>query len=85
MFPERIEHAQAQEIIAGAWQVRRSLANAAALDSRCQTIPPQLLKSFDQLLGLAECLLAERKQYESRLHRSHLIEPAAGLPAQQAQ
>lgn len=73
MLVEGKEHAR--QIITEARQVRHSVAASPTLGPSGH---PQLIKSFDQLLELAETLLCEQEMYESRLHRSR--NPDTSLP-----
>lgn len=83
MLPERKEHAR--QVVQEARQIRRTVASAGALGSPRQGVHPLLLKSFDQLLELVELLLIEQDQYESRLHRTPLIDPNQPLHTSPAQ
>ena len=83
MLAEGKEHAR--RVIADARQVRYSVAASAQMGPSRQEVSPALIKSFDQLLELAETLLSEQDLYESRLHRSRHAEPAIMLPSSHPQ
>ena len=75
MLPERKEHAR--QIIEEARQIRCMFGSAGLSGAGRQGALLSMLKSYDQLLELADSLLSEQEQYESRLHRSSLIDHRA--------
>lgn len=77
MLPEQKEHAR--QILHQARQIRHTVSVSPALGSSRQGVPPLLIESYDQLLELAESLLAEQEQYESRLHRTRMIDPSTAV------
>jgi hypothetical protein len=60
---------QARHAIDEAKRVREALSAADGLDAT--KMLPRVLRSLGQMIDLAESLLGEQEQYESRLHRSH--------------
>jgi hypothetical protein len=83
MLAEGKEHAR--QIIAEARQVRCSAAATPTPGSPGGDADSMLIKSFDQLLELAETLLSEQERYESRLHRSRRVDPNPSLPTMHPQ
>lgn len=71
---------QARRIIAEARKIRCSADFSSALGSTAASASHRFIRTFDELLELAESLLAEQETYESRLHRSHTPAPDLPLP-----
>ena len=57
-----------EELLADARRVRDDVARADGSLVN-PTFSPAIVQNFDRLIRLAESLLAERAQFESRLHR----------------
>lgn len=75
MLEERKEHAR--RVLQEARLIRRTFGTAGELGGGRQGVPLSLLKSYDQLLELADSLLDEQDLYESRLHRTPFVDPGA--------
>lgn len=77
MLEEEKEHAR--QVLREARQIRRTFGSDVTLGGTRPAVALSFVKSYDLLLELAESLLSEQDQYESRLHRSPVIDSSSSV------
>lgn len=72
------EPSGADDVLAEARRLRENVARDPSAVS--PTFSPLIVRNLDQLIALAESLMAERAQFQSRLHRRPAATFADTLP-----